>query len=598
MSYEERNDVEILVHTSAPSRGLDDVKYRALATAYLNFQPTSRQHLRDDPNIAALDTQADVQRQEELLDSTQELDPDASYSPPSQDDPESNAIVRQDELMEDVSGLLPSPQLSFRSVLDNRDSPMFRTRSGITWGSGTPSSKPNSKAAYQNQTPRRPPPWRTTTGGIDESEYDESSHETVCRLEEFSSPNRIKAILKQQTETTQESPAKKSPSIDKSSLGTGIPHIPPTSSPEDSKANSSSASVRFPASSPPQRIHASRYRQITSSPLSNTHSQSHSLPGPSSVEFTPAARQTGKILYERTGPLMEIPQSSQLEETSSDKHLPETNKPLKMSTPTETPQASLPSPPPANSGRKRRPAHSLPPQARNSQNLRTVISDTTATTSSATGLTSPNPHLDTQSAAAPILDRPPSNDPTLSDPTSSHRPSPHQDPSGEPAIHPPSSLRPPSPASSNTVFTNLRIKSIIPPTSSKELHQDDLVTKSLAKLISVEGIRQCYQPCKQTREICGLERGYWLFRTNEFDQPLRHSIWNYLNKFILRGDAGWGVSAERAEDWATIRVNCWGRIVEHIYLLFFIASNNKVRGNEAYWIDGGAEVVVSMTQST
>ncbi|PQE08096.1 hypothetical protein CJF31_00011960 [Rutstroemia sp. NJR-2017a BVV2] len=605
MASEEKNEVEILVHTSAPSRGVDDVKYRALAAAYLNFQPARRQHLQEDPNTVTVDAQADVQLQEELVSSTQELDPDASYSPPSQEDPESNAIVRRDELMEDVSELLPSPQLSFRSVLDNRDSPMFRTRSGITWGSGR---TPNSKAAYQNQTPRLPPPWRITTSVIDESEHDESEHDAGCRLAEFSSPNRIKAVLKQQTETTQESTARKSPSTDKSSIGTGIPYIPPTSSPGDSrnqsntKITSSPASGRFQPSSPPQRVHANRHRQISSSPLSNINLHSHSLVILSSVEFTPASRHTGENQDDRTSLVMEIPQSSQPEETSSDKRLDETEPPAVMSTPTENPQMSMPLPPSANSGRKRRPAKSQSSQAENPQNARTVISNTTATSSSTTDVILQIPPLDAQLLDATTLDRPSSDDPISNAQSSgalppNHPRSRHKLSSGEPAVEPLSSLRPPSPSSSNTVFTRLRIEGIVPPTSSRELHEDDLVTKSLAKLIAVEGIRECYQPCKKTRELRGLERGYWFFHTNEIDQPLRHRIWNYLNKFISRGDAGWGVSVERAEDWATIRVNCWGQIVEHIYLLVFIASDNKIRGKEASWIDGGAEVVVSMTQS-
>ncbi|PQE21947.1 hypothetical protein CJF32_00009962 [Rutstroemia sp. NJR-2017a WRK4] len=606
MASEERNDVEILVHTSAPSRGVDDVKYRALATAYLNFQPARRHHLQDDPNTVRVDAQADLQLQEELISSTQELDPNASYIPPSQEDPESNAIVRRDELMEDVSDIFLSPQLSFRSVLDNRDSPIFRTRSGVTWGSGR---TPNSKAAYQNQTPRLPPPWPIATSIIDESEHDESEHDAGCRLAEFSSPNRIKAVLKQQTETTQESTARKSPSTDKSSLGTGIPFIPPTSSPGDprnqsnAKITSSPASGRFQASSPPQRVHAKRQRQLSSSPLSNINSHSQSLVIPSSVEFTPASRHTREIQNDRTSPVMEIPQSSQPEETSSDKRLDETEPPAIMSTPTDNPQMSMPLPLSANSGRKRRPAQSQSSQTGNAQNARTVISDTTGTSSSTTDVNLPNLPLDTRILDGPTLDRPSSNDPISNAQSSNALPSKHPRsghavPSGEPAVEPLSSLRPPSPSSSDTVLTKLRIEGAVPATSSGDLHEDNLVTKSLSKLISTKGIRECYQPVKKTRELSGLERGHWLFHTSEIDQPLRHRMWNYLNKFISRGDAGWGVSAERAEDWSTIRVNCWGQVVEHIYLLVFIASDNKIGGKEAYWRDGGAEVIVAMTQSS
>ena len=48
MTEKGKGSVEILVHTSAPSRGKDDGHYRALASAYLLFEPVTRLSLHDD----------------------------------------------------------------------------------------------------------------------------------------------------------------------------------------------------------------------------------------------------------------------------------------------------------------------------------------------------------------------------------------------------------------------------------------------------------------------------------------------------------------------------------------------------------------------
>jgi hypothetical protein len=122
-----RGDVEILVHTTAPSRGQDDARYRAFAQAYLDFEPTGRLEL----NGERLDkrTDADSQLQEELLRSTQDRSSQVSYQP--QEEPESipiSVISTQQRYLNRTEELelLNSPDLSFDDVLDNADSPVFR----------------------------------------------------------------------------------------------------------------------------------------------------------------------------------------------------------------------------------------------------------------------------------------------------------------------------------------------------------------------------------------------------------------------------------------------------------------------------------------
>ncbi|KAI2638172.1 hypothetical protein GGS21DRAFT_458356 [Xylaria nigripes] len=94
-------DVEILIHIEAPSKVIDDARYRSLAAAYLGFEP--REPIRNfseqghhEPDIPA-----------------------TSQLPVSHDD-ESSVIPSGVRF-----GSLKSPQFSFRSVEDNADSPMM-----------------------------------------------------------------------------------------------------------------------------------------------------------------------------------------------------------------------------------------------------------------------------------------------------------------------------------------------------------------------------------------------------------------------------------------------------------------------------------------
>ncbi|PFH60494.1 hypothetical protein XA68_10843 [Ophiocordyceps unilateralis] len=93
-------DVEILVHITAPSTSADDVAYRQLARAFLSFQPASRVCL-SDPRRS----------QDGVL------------------EPSSSAVVRAE----------PSPELSFRSVLDNRGSPHLKLSSAVAFVSSSSS---------------------------------------------------------------------------------------------------------------------------------------------------------------------------------------------------------------------------------------------------------------------------------------------------------------------------------------------------------------------------------------------------------------------------------------------------------------------------
>ncbi|KAI0459410.1 hypothetical protein F5B21DRAFT_300684 [Xylaria acuta] len=100
---EEQPDVEILIHIGAPSRAVDDARYRSLAAAYLAFEPTEPVHRYPQSGDDGI-----------IEDGGHVL---------ATDEDESSTIPSDDRI-----GSFQSPQASFRSVVDNADSPQMRIR--------------------------------------------------------------------------------------------------------------------------------------------------------------------------------------------------------------------------------------------------------------------------------------------------------------------------------------------------------------------------------------------------------------------------------------------------------------------------------------
>jgi hypothetical protein len=194
-------DVEILVHTSAPSRGQDDARYRALAHAYLQFAPATRQRIGVVEGVLNndVDGQAESQIREELLSSAPE-EPQSweSYQPDEEDEghededdyQESELVPTQHESHDRLYQLksLESPQISFKSAADNANSPASGRRH-VTW------IPPRSKRDYETQDSsdsRRGPP----------STIADSQPEHKKGLEAFSSPTHMLELLLQQIDSS------------------------------------------------------------------------------------------------------------------------------------------------------------------------------------------------------------------------------------------------------------------------------------------------------------------------------------------------------------------------------------------------------------
>ncbi|CAD6453074.1 7b3bdc61-a740-45c4-aceb-0263b7072f41 [Sclerotinia trifoliorum] len=574
MAHTTRENVEILVHTSAPSRGQDDTRYRAFASAYLNFEPATYLQLQDDPQLSGANEEgSEVRIEEELHHSTQGYDENASYCPPTQE-PETNLGAYHEITEEELSDLICSPQLSFRSVLDNRNSPRFRTRSGAAMSLRMQSGEEipgRSQDGLEMQTVEETP-WRTQFLDSVPAQTQSSSvgedflADNDRLITQFSSPTRILELHQQQGESTQDSPVVRRGSqfTDVSSLNLEVPRAIPFISSQSAETHTnlgiapSLSPGHSPITSPPRRAHITRFRHITPSPVSAFHRDapnSMSSNNPNSMQsFGQAANTSNR----RTSQTMEKEIAADF--TNEDVNLSEFSKKGPISGIPEKLETSSSLPQHANSKRRRVDfPSSVDKSPKSPKRVKLVISDTT---SDASSRSLPSPQTRPTSMA-------------------------HDAPDVSGTIAPMSSL-----ASSKSLATCI-IPSFIPQTSSGDLTPANLVTTSLGLLVSIQELRAVYKPTLQTRPCRPFERGYWLVDIQSLDYHVKQNLWSYLFRHISKGDSGWGVSAERTDDWKSVRVNCWGGVVKEIYTLLFIASESKMQVGDACWKDGGGETVVS-----
>ncbi|PSK54145.1 hypothetical protein B9Z65_7951 [Elsinoe australis] len=128
------------------------------------------------------------------------------------------------------------------------------------------------------------------------------------------------------------------------------------------------------------------------------------------------------------------------------------------------------------------------------------------------------------------------------------------------------------------------------------------------------GLSDRYHPKYIARAIRPKERGYWTFTPSgpQWTATLEREFWEFMTRLIEGGNVGWGVwcvrtpseesssngdldaKAEVRGRLGEVRVFCWGEIVEHVYLLLYIASKSKHRKGNPVWCDASGEVVVRM----
>ncbi|KAH9212409.1 hypothetical protein DL95DRAFT_391562 [Leptodontidium sp. 2 PMI_412] len=207
-----RKDVEILVHTTAPSRGLDDARYRRIAEAYLDFQPARSRRLEENLSNSAIgepDNEARGQLQDELQEAvlaTQKVPQSgASYHPDESSTEEEDVYEYIVEHRLSLSQELHSPSMSFNSAVDNANSPIFRAR--VTQYVDLP--EPHLSQRYEIPDSWVAPP----------NEVPDSQPEVNTTMTAFSSPTRMLELYlqNQESQATRSTPDKSPGQPDKTS---------------------------------------------------------------------------------------------------------------------------------------------------------------------------------------------------------------------------------------------------------------------------------------------------------------------------------------------------------------------------------------------
>ncbi|KAI9838632.1 MAG: hypothetical protein M1819_004946 [Sarea resinae] len=186
-----------------------------------------------------------------------------------------------------------------------------------------------------------------------------------------------------------------------------------------------------------------------------------------------------------------------------------------------------------------------------------------------------------------------------------------QSPLPPPHLSLPLEIHPPPPATSTTGYTT---------------H----ITPTLSLLALKLSLPSRFNPAHISRPLRPLERGHWRLDTTAWDNDLRAKSWAFLTDIVGSGRAGWGVwcqwerdarpvvedgargrereevgeeSDERAgqeqdqgqkQELEILKLYTWGEIAPHAYLLLYLASQRRVKGAAAVWLDAEDTVVIRM----
>ncbi|KAJ5042057.1 uncharacterized protein L3040_004616 [Drepanopeziza brunnea f. sp. 'multigermtubi'] len=569
-----RKDVEILVHATAPSRGQDDTRYRALAQAYLDFQPWQRvtivEELADDATLEK-DTQAGSHLQHELPRSTQEdRESQKSFRPGDEYSSAEEDIYEYDIFR--CSQPINSPDLSFNSVEDNAGSPVFQAR--VSCHVDAPEDD-------QNQEHGETGSWRAPP-----SEIADSQPENIQAMSIFSSPTRMLELYLQNQEsqgsrTTSDlnSPEKlrQSSSLDLPAHMRGVPSLSPESSRNKSSSLEVPAGVRGRASLSPVvsrntsslELPARKGGESHSSPkTSDKTTSSLELPGPVRREASPLPETD----CNKTSSL-DLPSGLRGELDSSSGNAPSQSSPSPVKCPV---RRSVRLAPPSTQD----PALDL---KRKWANANSDDSQSSTAPPTSAGRTA-QPSKSTQH----LLARPEKR-------LRMESPGAHVSVSRQPAL-PSSKPNQPSVTSSSSgplVWNEkLEIRPRPPATSTGDLTAEMLLTPALANL--EKKMPPLPNPAFQRRTLRDFERGYWLVNCEDWSEGRRNRCWEELGDFIGNDRAGWGVGLVREADFTSFRIYSFGYVAGHIYLLLYMASRSKIGKAGICWKGGDGETIIQM----
>ena len=524
-----RPHTEILVHIAAPSKASDDANYRTLAGAYLDFQPSKRtlvasaQHIKDP-------------REDHAADCAGATDPPTSQA---------HAFPTASQPIASFD----SPILSFRSVLDNSNSPSLRRAQHV-----------QQLATQDSQSSWQAPP----------SVIQDSLPDNNLAISQLCSPTRI---IEHFLHGTGADSTQGSLSLDLHHESQGPPG-----------RFSQRSSVHREDSQPSGALHAGEKSQQGS--LSNSEDCHQSLPsGPSRSSHRPetrslAARSSGK---KRKAPGIADTPSLRVQSGVSENRLiihKQTSKkhetgtratviPLSPITNNATDRTHHPEPNiTAHSGDDEPHIASSYPDPEASA----LPEETTVACSRSESEPPPTKRL------RKLLD---DTDPSkhLARSNSDVGPRQNQNKTQRVPKH---------------ILDKVELISPALPTGDKEITPADMITQALTELARQLNIKKRFKPEQQTRDLDPLERGYWLVDCTSWDDSLKESCWGFLNKYITSGTAGWGVWCTRDAAFSYIRLFCFGCVVGHMHLVLYLATQREIWYTRSSWVAGDGQTVIVM----
>ena len=551
MATIEKGDVQILVHTSAPSTGRDDTRYRDLAHGYLKFEPVnhrvfwdelegeeSSQEERLEDERERVDDEADessCQLQQELQLSTQgERSSEASYQP--EDDPEPETASTAVSSTQDRDLVLAghtrwaySPPMSFQSVMGNLDSPPIRDRNA------------SNNESPVGSTQRSNGPWEQPPGIISDSQP-----ELVIASTQPSSPSWVWKTVENLLEKSHAASAQ-----------TEIDEI---------------RSLVIPSSSADSDLDQRKDIKPFQATLSG-HLSSTSTPE--------KARNSGPALKSRSFNILSQEQMLPLKRKEAS--LLCTN--ISSSVALDIDAATI----------------STTKEIMSKSSKRICLSE--CQTQGLQIGAAPQTYVEYSQAVAScnvessIMELLVEEESNIREPRvdASRIENSRSTPSSRISSSKATEVATPCSSSPTSLWANiLEVRPPPPKTSQKALKPENLITTSLQQFVHKFPADSIYQPERQARELRPMERGYWLVTSQAWDARVKRSFWCYVAAFVNKGHGGWGMWSVRDEDFKSIRVYCWGITVRHVYLLLHISSGNKIKGTGARWIDGRGEDIITM----
>jgi hypothetical protein len=133
-----------------------------------------------------------------------------------------------------------------------------------------------------------------------------------------------------------------------------------------------------------------------------------------------------------------------------------------------------------------------------------------------------------------------------------------------------------------------------PKASTGDIFPEMFITPALQQIVQKMPLKAVFKPQRQTRDLRPMERGYWSVKCETWDPMVRKRCWEFLGNFVAKGLGGWGIWCTRNEELDILRLYCWGTMVGYAYMLLYVASESRIKGTSASWLDGDGEALITM----